>query len=153
MSIRWSMVHALALASLGLGGCAYGELHQVLRAQVASELSCPEVDVEKKGLSYLTDEEENNRYLVTGCGVTRTYTCPEGSGLVSYDEPVCSFEAGNTDQPKVAEMPDEVSPLDEELPAEQPAEATEAEPTKPAAEATPAAPAKAEPEAATKPEQ
>lgn len=107
MSTRWKLVVASALTSFAFTGCAYGELHQVLRAQVASELSCPEVAVKKKGLAYLADEEELNRYLVTGCGVTRTYTCPDDPGLVSYDEPICTFEEGNTDQPEVAEMPAE----------------------------------------------
>jgi hypothetical protein len=132
MSTPLEKVFACAVLALGLGGCAYGELHQVLRAQVASELSCPEVAVKKKGLAYIADDEDINRYLVTGCGVTRTYTCPETTGLISYDEPVCSYVEGNTDQPEVAKMPGEGEGAMDDMSLDQ-GEDAEAQPAKPAA--------------------
>jgi hypothetical protein len=77
-------------ASLGmLGGCAYGELRQVLRAQVASETSCGDVTVESS--SVFAPGHKPNQFRVRGCGVDRTYDCPKADGLVSYGAKVCTY--------------------------------------------------------------
>jgi hypothetical protein len=99
------MGSGLGLGLLLLGGCAYGEVRQVVRAQFASELDCPEVLLKKRELWY--SYEGPDQFKAIGCGHVRTYTCPK-SGLVSYDEPVCTFVEGDADAPKMAEMtPDE----------------------------------------------
>ena len=73
------------------GGCAYGELRQVLRAQVASEIDCPDVVVQKS--SQFAPGYKENQYTVRGCGVDRIYTCSE-DGMVSYGTTKCSYVAG-----------------------------------------------------------
>ncbi len=72
-----------------LGGCAYGELRQVLRAQVASETSCGDVTVESS--SVFAPGHKPNQFRVRGCGVDRTYDCPKEEGLVSYGAKVCTY--------------------------------------------------------------
>jgi hypothetical protein len=74
---------------LVLGGCAYGELKQVLRAQVASETSCGDVTVE--GSSAYAPGYKPGQYRVKGCGVDRIYNCPKDEGLVSYSAKVCTY--------------------------------------------------------------
>jgi hypothetical protein len=88
---------ALALGS----GCAYGELRQVLRAQVASETDCPDVTVQKSS-PYAPGYKEN-QYTVRGCGVDRVYTCNE-DGMVSYGDAKCTYTSGASMQ-KPAELP------------------------------------------------
>lgn len=77
-----------ALASM-TGGCAYGELKQVLRAQVASEISCADVTVERS--SFAQPGFKPGQYHVKGCGVDRLYDCPKAEGLVSYGSKVCTY--------------------------------------------------------------
>ena len=131
-----------AVASVALSGCAYGELRQVLRAQVASELDCAEVQIEYKDLRYHEEDTSKERFKVTACGVERTYTCPQDPGLVSYDEKVCTFVDGDPDRPEVATMEDSAGgdaadepmdePVDEPAPApkDKPAPAPKAKPAK-----------------------
>lgn len=70
-----------------LAGCAYGELKQVLRAQVAAETNCGDVSVESTPL--YTPGYAPGQYRVKGCGIDRTYLCPKQDGLVSYDDTPC----------------------------------------------------------------
>jgi hypothetical protein len=109
---------ARVVLSLGLlsGGCAYGELHQVLRAQVASEVDCPDITVEKS--SPFMPGYNANQYNVRGCGVDRIYIC-KGDGLVKYGHANCTYTAGaSTAKPTVAppaespELSDEPSDLE-----------------------------------------
>jgi hypothetical protein len=74
---------------LALGGCAYGELKQVLRAQVASEISCGDVTIERS--SPYAPGYKPGQYRVKGCGVDRTYECPKDTGLVSYNSKICTY--------------------------------------------------------------
>lgn len=137
-------------AFAALAGCAYGEVRQVLRAQFASELACREVQIEKKGYAYLPDGSDKERYKITGCGVERTYTCARDAGLVSYDEPACTWVAGDPDRPQVAAA----KPAGEDPFTDSASEGTEPA-SEPAAEAVPAAapapPAAAQPSAPTTP--
>ena len=85
---------ALALAGTSLaitagGGCAYGELKQVLRAQVAAETSCGDVTIESSPM--YQPGHKPGQYRVKGCGVDRTYDCPKEDGLVSYGDKVCTY--------------------------------------------------------------
>lgn len=79
----------LASAALALSGCAYGELKQVLRAQVAAETSCGDVTIESSPM--YQPGFKPGQYRVKGCGVDRTYNCPKEEGLVSYGDKVCTF--------------------------------------------------------------
>ena len=102
MRVRLSAIGSgLGLGLLLLGGCAYGEVRQVVRAQFMSELDCNEVVLKKRELWY--SYAGPDQFKAMGCGHVRTYTCPE-SGLVSYDKPVCTFVEGDADAPKMAEM-------------------------------------------------
>ena len=85
-------VCVFALLALS-AGCAYGELRQVLRAQVASEIDCPDVVVQKS--SQYAPGYKENQYTVRGCGVDRVYTCSE-DGLVKYGSAKCTYVAGAT---------------------------------------------------------
>lgn len=79
---------AIAILSLSvLGGCAYGELKQVLRAQVAAETDCGDVTVEATPM--YTPGYKPGQYRVKGCGVNRLYECPPDDGLVSYGDNPC----------------------------------------------------------------
>lgn len=80
-----------------LGGCAYGELRQVLRAQVASETSCGDVTVESS--SAYAPGHKPGQYRVKGCGVDRIYDCPKDEGLVSYGAKVCTYVDSNSIKP------------------------------------------------------
>jgi hypothetical protein len=86
---------ALALVLIGVlgSGCAYGELRQVLRAEVASEADCGEITVVKTS-PYAPGYVEG-QYLVRGCGVDRIYTCKE-DGLVAFGHANCTYAAGAT---------------------------------------------------------
>ena len=102
MFVRSSVVSVLVLGCASLVGCAHGEVRQVIRAQFAAELSCPEVTLKKRDVWYVY--ESPDQYKVSGCGVMRTYTCPAGDGLASYDEPACTWVAGDADAPQMAKM-------------------------------------------------
>jgi len=102
MFVRSSVVSALVFGCASLVGCAHGEVRQVIRAQFAAELSCPEVTLKKRDVWYVY--EGPDQYKVSGCGVMRTYTCPAGDGMASYDEPACTWVAGDADAPQMAKM-------------------------------------------------
>jgi hypothetical protein len=99
MSVRPIVVFALGFGVFAAFGCAYGEVRQVVRAQFASELDCPEVFITKRDAWY--QYESPNQFKVSGCGVMRTYTCPVYEGRVSYDEPACTWVEGDADAPKM----------------------------------------------------
>jgi hypothetical protein len=99
MSARPIVVFALGLGVCAGFGCAYGEVRQVVRAQFATELDCPEVFITKRDAWY--QYESANQFKVTGCGVVRSYTCPVDDGRVSYDEPACTWVEGDADAPKM----------------------------------------------------
>lgn len=81
---------ALACGILGsVGGCAYGEMRQVLRAQVATEADCPDLVVQKA--SPYSQGYQPNQYVVRGCGVDRLYTCKEDDGLVKFGSADCTY--------------------------------------------------------------
>lgn len=86
------------------GGCAYGEIRQVVRAHFASEFDCPEVLLKKRELWY--SYEGPDQFKAIGCGHVRTYTCPN-EGTVSYDDQPCTFVEGDADAPKTAAMTEE----------------------------------------------
>ena len=65
---------------------------QVLRAQVATEAKCPEIQV-RQAPSY-TPGYSANQYIVKGCGMDRVYTCNgDKGGLVKFGSADCSFVA------------------------------------------------------------
>jgi len=76
------------------GGCAYGQMSQVLRAQVASEADCPTVAV--KRVSEYAPGYQPNQYSVHGCGIDRVYTCRGKEGLVAFGSGVtdCTYTSG-----------------------------------------------------------
>jgi hypothetical protein len=91
----------LALAAC-FSGCAYGELSQVLRSQVASEADCPDVVVQRT--SPYAPGYKDHQYQVKGCGVDRVYTCKEG-GLVEYSHADCTFAPAGGSAPKPGAAP------------------------------------------------
>lgn len=94
----WSKrVVALCLGAACASGCAYGELRQVLRAQVSAELHCPAVAVSTR--KWYDAGYKENQYEVRGCGVSRTYACPPSDGLVSYDDKPCTIVVGASPAP------------------------------------------------------
>jgi hypothetical protein len=96
---------ALALvlfSALFSTGCAYGELQQVLRAEVASEADCAEVVVQKS--SPYAPGYKDNQYTVRGCKVDRIYTC-RNQGMVAYGHADCTYVAGGTAAPAAAAPP------------------------------------------------
>jgi hypothetical protein len=127
--------------ALMLFGCAYGAVRQVLRAQFASELHCGEVQIHHRDAWYAYDGPD--QYKVSGCGVVRTYTCPDTKGLVSYDKPACSFVDGDADAPVMAkpEPSEDEPPLDNEPSSATPEPVQAQEPAKPAEPAKAASPA------------
>ncbi|MGD8859851.1 MAG: hypothetical protein PVI30_07555 [Myxococcales bacterium] len=104
------VVAALPLALLS--GCAHSDMRTVLRAQFATELDCPEVQIQKRQLWYAS--KSPHQYKITGCGVVRTYTCPETDELVSYDEPQCTWVEGDADAPTI-NQPESDSAVDESM--------------------------------------
>lgn len=94
----------LCSLTLAAGGCAYGELRQVLRAEVAAELDCPAVTVEPRNSEALRGSRDgDDQWKVRGCEVVRTYTCKAaGDEMVSYDDSGCSYVDGDVDAPKLA---------------------------------------------------
>lgn len=93
---------ALLLGNL-LTGCAYGEMRQVLRAQVASEADCPELKVTK--VPAYAEGYTENQYKVVGCGVDRVYTCNDSGGLVEFGSADCKFVAKAAPKAPVAPAP------------------------------------------------
>ena len=90
----------------------------MVRAQFATELDCPEVQIKRRDAWYGYDT--GNQFKVSGCGVMRTYTCNDPDGRVSYDEPACTWVEGDADAPKMAKpMPDDAA-MDEPLPEMEP---------------------------------
>ena len=110
----FALLITLAAPLLVLGGCAYGELKQVLRAQVAAEASCPDVTVESA--SAYQPGFKPGQYHVKGCSVDRIYDCPADSGLVSYGSAPCTFKDAKA--PAAAAPAAEPPPLDEPAPLE-----------------------------------
>lgn len=92
------------LSGLAAGGCAYGELRQVLRTEVAAELDCPSITVEPRNSEALRGARDgDDQWKVRGCGIVRTYTCAAaGDDMVSYDGSGCSYVDGDVDAPKLA---------------------------------------------------
>lgn len=105
-SLASAATSALLLSVL-LPGCAYGEMRQVLRAEVASEVDCPEVVVTK--VPAYAEGYKENQYKVTGCGVDRVYTCNDdsgGSALVKFGDADCKYVAVEIPKPPTpAAMP------------------------------------------------
>lgn len=125
-----ALVAALSL----VGGCAYGQSQQVVRAQFASELECP--DATAKARPVYAEGYKKGQYTVTGCGVVRTYSCEASDKLRSYDDQ-CSYVAGDMTVPmakpvSVTGAPSDdgagAAPMDEPQPEAAPAP----EPAKPA---------------------
>ena len=112
--VKPSVLLISGLLALVASGCAYGEVKQVLRAQFASELNCSEVHMRRRDTWYAYDGPE--QYKISGCGVMRTYTCPDTKGLVSYGSAPCTFVNGYADAPKGPKS-DEPSPVDESAPS------------------------------------
>src|SRR5262245_11896619 len=135
MQFRPLVLWLLGIGALAGAGCAYGDVRQVVRAQFASELDCPEVQLKRRDAWY---GREGHQFKVTGCGVVRTYTCEDVDSRVSYDEPACTWVNGDIDAPQLMKPPAEEQPLDE-------SEGLEAEP--PPADEPPAD----EPKSKTKP--
>jgi hypothetical protein len=96
-----------------LVGCAYGEMRQVLRAEVASEVNCPELQVTK--VPAYAEGYTENQYKVLGCGVDRLYTCNDSGGLVKFGSADCKFVS--TAPPKAPAAP---APSSDESGGEEP---------------------------------
>jgi hypothetical protein len=110
--VKPSALLIAGLLTLVASGCAYGEVRQVLRAQFASELNCPEVSMRRRDTWYAYEGPE--QYKISGCGVMRTYTCPDTKGLVSYGSTPCTFVNGDADAPQGPKA--EPNPVDESAP-------------------------------------
>jgi hypothetical protein len=108
-SAGFSRIVTCAVFAL-VGGCAYGEMRDVLRAQVASESQCVELSVHKTAA--FRQGYQENQYEVKGCGVERVYTCKQ-SGLVAYGHAECTYVATNAPKPPA---PAPVSTDDSDLP-------------------------------------
>ncbi len=128
------MVSLLGLPGL-LGGCAYGEMREVVRSQFAAETNCPSVSVEPRKV-YDQDYKEG-QYLVTGCDVVRTYSCSADTGLVSYDDKSCTFINGEMVKPKEPPKPVTGPAEGEDMDSPPPAASIDDEP-KPTVTAAPA---------------
>ena len=123
MRVRASSIGLVFGAGLLLlGGCAYGEVRQVVRAHFASEFDCPEVMLKKRELWY--SYEGPDQFKAIGCGHVRTYTCPD-KGMVSYDEPVCTFVEGDADAPTLAKMTEDGAEEESAPPLDEPGDAPE----------------------------
>ena len=108
-------VGMLGSLALLVTGCAYGELKQVLRAQVASETNCADVSVEQQSLSQ--PGHKPGQYRVKGCGVDRVYECPKDEGLVSYNSKVCSYVDAHAAKPPEPPVPAAEASPDEPMDA------------------------------------
>ena len=106
--LRQAASAALISSSL-LAGCAYGEMPQVLRAQVASEANCPDLVVSQA--PSFTPGYKENQYKVRGCGIDRVYTCNgESGGLVKFGSADCSYVASGTPPQPAAGAPTTPAP-------------------------------------------
>jgi hypothetical protein len=116
----------LLLGGLLASGCAYGNLKQVLRAQVAAETSCGDVTIETTPM--YQPGHKPNQYRVKGCGLDRTYNCPKEDGLVSYDDDkICSYvDTKSIKMPEAQSAPAEAPMMDE--PMDEPMDDSPAEP-------------------------
>lgn len=100
-----------------LVGCAYGEMRQVLRAQVATEANCPEIQISK--VPPYAEGYAENQYKVVGCGIDRVYTCNDPGGLVKFGNADCKFVAAAAPKAPAAPAPAEDSgDFDEDLSAD-----------------------------------
>lgn len=79
----------LPVLGFSVSGCAYGSVQNVLRAQIASEMDCPEMRVRTRPIYEVGSVP--GHYTASGCGIKRIYECPKDAGMVSYDEQVCSL--------------------------------------------------------------
>ena len=86
-----------------LSGCAYGELRQVLRAEVASEADCPELQVTK--VPAYAEGYQDNQFYVKGCGIDRVYTCNDEGGLVKFGSADCKYANAGATQPAAGAPP------------------------------------------------
>jgi len=110
-SILRHAASAVLLSSLA-AGCAYGEMPQVLRAQVATEASCPEVVVQQA--PPYSAEQNENQFTVRGCGIDRVYTCKgDTSGLVKFGSADCSYVARGAPAQGAAPAPPAPAPAGE----------------------------------------
>ena len=92
---RAAAAAALSCSMMGGVGCAYGEMPQVLRAQVATEASCPDIKV-SQAPAYTPGFNES-QYKVRGCNIDRLYTCKNPPGeLVKFGGADCSYVAAGT---------------------------------------------------------
>jgi hypothetical protein len=110
-----ALPRAAVLLCVLSSGCAYGEMRQVLRSQVATESKCSDITVQKQS-PYAPGYTENN-YTVKGCGIDRVYTCKDDGGLVKFGSAECSYKASNAapaggaPSPAAAPMGDDDSDL------------------------------------------
>lgn len=108
--LRHAAAAALLSSSL-LTGCAYGEMPQVLRAQVASEAKCPDIEV-TQAPAYTPGFDEH-QYKVRGCGIDRVYTCKNpADSMVKFGSADCSYVAAGTPKPPGADAPAPAAPSD-----------------------------------------
>lgn len=121
---------AVLLAVLTAAGCAYGNAQQVVHSQFAAELNCPDATI--KARQTYDEGYKDGQYVVRGCNVVRTYSCPKSDGLMSYDDKSCSFVNGLMGA--VAEQPKAQtgSSADDFTPPEAGGAAAEPEAAKPA---------------------
>jgi len=97
-----TLTSAVLLSEM-LVGCAYGEMRQVLRAQVASEANCPELQVTK--VPAYAEGYAENQYKVLGCGIDRVYTCNDPGGFVKFGDADCKYVAAAAPKPAAAPAP------------------------------------------------
>jgi hypothetical protein len=83
----------IALLVLSSAGCAYGELRQVLRAQIASEADCPDIVLTK--FSPYAPGYKPDTYAAKGCNVDRIYTCKD-EGMVKFGHAPCTYVDSGT---------------------------------------------------------
>jgi hypothetical protein len=121
----FSVVTGFAGLVCQASGCAYGDLDQVLRAEVATETQCTDVAV--KPVPPFERGWKPNQYKVSGCGADRVYDCAT-SGLVEYAsaKDICKVAPAAL-APKSAggEVPPELAPTDGDLETPPPDESPE----------------------------
>jgi len=92
-AIKLCMTTQALLAGVAmLNGCAYGQMTQVLRSEVASETKCPSLVV-KKATAYAPGYQPN-QYTVRGCDIERVYTCKGDEGMVAFGATDCVYQSG-----------------------------------------------------------
>jgi hypothetical protein len=101
-----TLTSAVLLSEM-LVGCAYGEMRQVLRAQIASEANCPELQVSK--VPAYAEGYAENQYKVLGCGIDRVYTCNDTGGLVKFGNADCKYVAKAAPKPAAPPPADDSS--------------------------------------------